>query len=398
MQLSQIPIIVNATTMIVIGIMLLLIRNWSSRPGVDWWIAASVMQATCYGFAMMHFWGQFNVGIIVFYFLTMCIAQFLSIGVLLFKAISLNIIRRLLFLTLSICVTILLVIFDYLFLASLSFAIYSASSLFHTVFCISHLENISRCFNVIKIMMCLMAIHWLDFPFLSQVEWFIPIGFIIGSIIIVGLFLSLTIGALGQFKEQIKDSEQHAIDAATIDSLTGLYNRSHLPTLFNNYGKEADQLDRSFILLYIDLDGFKQVNDKYGHAKGDLILKTVATRMSLWLGSKGDVIRIGGDELIVLASLRGIYHIDNAVIAAQKLLCEIEKPIIDGGTIYNISASIGGCRCGSGSSDNNLDQMLSRTDKLMYAAKESGGKCVFFSNCDSIEYKVSSTNFKSLIA
>jgi diguanylate cyclase (GGDEF)-like protein len=227
----------------------------------------------------------------------------------------------------------------------------------------------------------LNGVHWLDYPILGRIEWFAPIGFMIGMMLVVSIFLSLSALALMQFKLQTEESERKAIQAAIHDPLTGLYNRSHLNQLFSEYAEEAEHIQRPFILLYFDLDGFKYVNDTYGHPAGDIILTTVAKRMSKWLGSKGDAIRVGGDELIVLTRLRADFSRDNALFAAQRLLNLIEQPIVDGKNSYEVSASVGGCCYGLPQCD--LEKMISTADKLMYEAKQAGGRRVCFSALDA---------------
>ena len=134
-------------------------------------------------------------------------------------------------------------------------------------------------------------------------------------------------------------------------------------------------------MLYFDLDGFKFVNDTYGHPAGDLILTTVSKRMSKWLGAKGDAIRVGGDELIVLTRLRADFSRENSMSASQRILNLIEQPIVDGAHTYKVSASVGGCCYGLPHCD--LENMINEADKLMYEAKQSGGHCIRFSQIES---------------
>jgi len=225
--------------------------------------------------------------------------------------------------------------------------------------------------------MSLNALHWLDFPFLSQVEWFVPIGFMLGMSLLVGIFFSLAVLALLQFKAQTQDSEQAAIYAARTDSLTGLYNRNYLETLFNQYKQNTNFSDQTFSLLYFDLDGFKKINDTYGHSAGDMVLKKIAKRLKAELSDQGDAVRIGGDELIVFIRTSNHYDREMQTIKTKELLNCIELPINDDDKTYHISASIGGCCFGKPFND--LENMLNKADKLMYAAKQAGGKRIYFS-------------------
>lgn len=141
---------------------------------------------------------------------------------------------------------------------------------------------------------------------------------------------------------------------------------------------DADQKQQRFMLLYLDLDGFKAVNDRYGHKSGDLVLATIAERMEKSLADDGDAIRIGGDEIVVLLRLSGEYCLEKTYQSARSLLDLIEQPITDGQQKHQISASIGACCYQPKQANKNLDDLISCADKLMYKAKQSGGKCVFF--------------------
>ncbi len=379
MNLIQITMIVSATTMLLISVLLVLIGSIPSRPGIKWWVLSTLMQTISFLIGFAFFESESTTfGAIVFYLLGLVAAFGLSTGTLLFANVSVNVKQRIGVLAIAIALVTELVIYGHTFMASLCFALYNAFYLFSTAKKIYSIKDNSVNFKIPAMLMIINAIHWLDFPFLSQVEWFVPIGFMFGMVLLNIIFLNLSICALLQFIEQTKESERLALQASTYDSLTGLYNRGQLEGLFDNYAKEANQLERSFILLYFDLDGFKQINDSYGHKCGDLILKTVAERMTEWLGNKGDAIRIGGDELVVLTKLSGVYERENAVTAAKRLLALIEEPIYEGDHRFEVSASIGGCCYGVPLC--NLDDMLNKADKLMYVAKQAGGKQVYFSH------------------
>lgn len=372
----QVTMIMSMTMMLLISALLVLVRTMPSRPGIKWWVAASSIQGLIYFFAFINFGKETDImGTIMFFSLAMGVNLTLSIGTLLFASIPLNIKNRLfIFLAANACI-ISLITMGYSFIGTICFALYNASTLVHCAYKISRAGDSQINFKFTAALIVAIAIHWMDYPILSQIEWFVPIGFVIGMFLLAMIFITLATLALLQFKIQTQDSERRAIEAATHDSLTGLYNRSYLTTLFDNYVKEAEQIERSFILLYFDLDGFKKINDTHGHKVGDLILKTVAKRMSEWLGTKGDAIRIGGDELVVLTRLRSQYERKNAETAAQRLLNEIEKPIVDGNDTYSISSSIGACCYGEPLTE--LEDMLNRADKLMYDAKNSKQKNIF---------------------
>ena len=377
----QVTMIMSATALLLITALFLIIRTMPSKAGIGWWLGASLLQAFLYLLAFIFFGEeQTLVGGIIFFSLQMAVNQSLALGTLLFIGESVHIKHRMLLLGATVLTVAMLTVGSLPFLGVLLFVSYNAVVFIRTAVKIFRNKVDINCLKFAACLFIAMGLHWLDFPFMGDVEWFAPIGFLLGMVLVVTAFLALALSALLQFKKQAKESENKAIQASIHDPLTGLYNRSHLDHLFSEYSNEADETDRSFVLLYLDLDGFKLVNDTYGHKAGDVILTTVANRMQRWLGKKGDAVRIGGDELVVLNRLRSD-HSSNIIYGtstAQSLLELIERPIIDGKNTYNISASIGGCYYKTDGQD--LEELLNLADQLMYRAKKSGGKQTHFSD------------------
>ncbi len=147
------------------------------------------------------------------------------------------------------------------------------------------------------------------------------------------------------------------------DQLTGLPNRfaamEHLEQLL------AESQD--FSLLFIDIDGFKSVNDTQGHEAGDAVLTEIARRLSRRTRATEFVARLGGDEFIVVQA-NGI-HIDNAMMLGRRLIHEIELPYDSLHGIFALSASIGVVR-----SDPEMTALtaLRQADTALYLAKERG--------------------------
>ena len=98
----------------------------------------------------------------------------------------------------------------------------------------------------------------------------------------------------------LREREAEALQLADRDGLTGLYNRRRMLELLESAIADADQQRLSVGLLFIDLNGFKAINDEYGHAAGDKILTTVATRISARVRTGDVVCRYGGDEFVVV--------------------------------------------------------------------------------------------------
>ena len=373
--------IMSATGSLVVTAGLLIIRTMPSRPGVGWWVAACFLQSVSYGLSFI-FWGeeQTDIGNIIFYTLLMFVNQSACLGTLQFIGVSSSLLMRLLVFFAMVALVIVFITLERSKIAELIFVGYSSVVLFQAAFHIYNLKDSSILLNLAGLLFLTIGIHWLDYPILSKVDWFVPIGFMIGLILSMCLVFTLATLAMLQFKKITKDSEQKAIHAAIHDPLTGVYNRSHLNNLFEKYKTKALTAKGTFILLYLDLDGFKAVNDVYGHKAGDLVLVVITKRLKNWLGTKGDVVRIGGDEIVVLNTLRSEAGDDMiyGTSAAQRILQLIEEPIIEGDTTYDISASIGGCYFGSEFME--MEAMLGRADELMYSAKQAGKRRVHFGN------------------
>jgi len=156
------------------------------------------------------------------------------------------------------------------------------------------------------------------------------------------------------------------------DMLTGLPNR----LLFN------DRLDQALLaaqrsknrlaVMFIDLDKFKPVNDTYGHAVGDLLLKQVATRVRASLRASDTLARIGGDEFVVL--LPSIAAAPDARRVAEDILKEIERPFMTDEQTLQISASIGVAVFPDGGKG--AVELMRCADQAMYDAKLKGRACV----------------------
>ncbi|MGK2915476.1 MAG: EAL domain-containing protein [Porticoccaceae bacterium] len=156
---------------------------------------------------------------------------------------------------------------------------------------------------------------------------------------------------------------------ATHDTLTGLPNRTILSDRLAQMIASARRRGQSAAVLFIDLDGFKKVNDALGHAAGDLLLCEVAKRLSSRIRAEDTVARWGGDEFVILVRR---LNDENAIIGfANQIIALLEQPFdLDGQEAF-ISASIGISlfpRDGLGA-----DQLLLRADTAMYRAKNDGG-------------------------
>ena len=159
-----------------------------------------------------------------------------------------------------------------------------------------------------------------------------------------------------------KEAERLLEHQATHDSLTGLLNR----TAFIAELREALSANGAVAVVYLDLNGFKQINDLWGHERGDEILRAVALRLAGTLRN-GDVVgRLGGDEFVILA--RDVYPDDLPELIERVSQWASEPVRTRAGTCHQVGLSVGAtlARVGDGP-----DDVLRRADTAMYEAKRT---------------------------
>ena len=165
-----------------------------------------------------------------------------------------------------------------------------------------------------------------------------------------------------------KLAEKRVEHRATHDSLTGLPNRAMFSALLEQALRSAKRYERKLAVLFIDLDGFKSVNDLLGHEAGDSLLKKMAARFRDAVRASDVVIRLGGDEFVVLA--QDLSDRDGVCTVAQKVLRAAALPVRVADQECQISASIG---IGMFPDDGDSEQLLMKNaDQAMYAAKREG--------------------------
>lgn len=165
--------------------------------------------------------------------------------------------------------------------------------------------------------------------------------------------------------------ESQLAHQARHDALTGLANRRQLLESLTDDYLGGRRNDHSMALLFFDLDGFKAVNDTYGHDAGDRLLVEVARRLSAAVRDGDLVARIAGDEFVVM--LRHTADRAEAVTAAKRLLAALEDDVPMGSNRVQISASVGVAMAADHESAADL---LRCADLGMYEAKRSGGRVV----------------------
>ncbi len=171
----------------------------------------------------------------------------------------------------------------------------------------------------------------------------------------------------------LAEANQELAYLALHDNLTKLSNRLLLEDRLNQAIRTADREKRHFALMFMDLDGFKAINDVYGHHVGDLLLIDVAQRIVARVRQQDTVARVGGDEFVVLA------YVDDpqdAGTLADALLEVVREPFFAGGHELRVSTSIGiSMYPGDGGNQHDL---LTNADAAMYHAKGLGRNAYCF--------------------
>lgn len=181
-------------------------------------------------------------------------------------------------------------------------------------------------------------------------------------------FVQLVAALVGSAIE--RGRQRAKLDAlAFFDALTGLPNRVLLDDRINELIGAARLHGRSFAVLFVDLDGFKAINDRHGHGAGDDVLRIVSQRLSISVSQTDTVARLGGDEFVIL--LPHAAEMDVAIERAKLVIAALREPYIVGGRRLELGASIGiACYPEHGLDAHTL---LELADRALYRAKTGGG-------------------------
>jgi len=168
--------------------------------------------------------------------------------------------------------------------------------------------------------------------------------------------------------DSIKRSEKNAQDLALSDALTGIANRRSFDLRLEGALSNARRNKKFIAVCYMDLDGFKKINDVYGHDAGDTVLCQTAKRLTEAIRGNDVVARLGGDEFAVL--LNSVEGTAGATVVIQRCLEQIRESIeIAPGKYVQIDASIG---IVVGSGDSAPQDLLRSADEMMYSVKKGG--------------------------
>ncbi len=176
---------------------------------------------------------------------------------------------------------------------------------------------------------------------------------------------------------EIRQTQERLTHLANVDVLSGLPNRGRVRQLLGEALRAATTGNVPCAIMFLDLDGFKPVNDTFGHPKGDAVLRAVAKRLVDEVGAEGDVGRMGGDEFaIVVPDAQSRRKVEKL---AERIIASIKEPYVIDQTEIRIGVSIG---CAFGPIDGATgDDLILKADLALYQAKDAGrGVARYFSS------------------
>jgi diguanylate cyclase (GGDEF)-like protein len=176
---------------------------------------------------------------------------------------------------------------------------------------------------------------------------------------------------------EIRQTQERLTHLANMDVLSGLPNRGRVRQLLGEALRAATAGNVPCAIMFLDLDGFKPVNDTFGHPKGDAVLQSVAKRLCAQVGPDGHVGRMGGDEFaIVIGDAQSRKRVE---MLADSIIKSVAEPYMIDGTEIRIGVSIG---CAFGPIDGaTVDDLILKADLALYQAKDAGrGVARYFSS------------------
>lgn len=197
----------------------------------------------------------------------------------------------------------------------------------------------------------------------------IGIGLLIG-LIALPLYFSILLSRLAKTNAQLNAMLEKTAHLATYDTLTELPNRYLFFDRLKQALHVAQQQHESLALLFLDLDGFKAINDNLGHKTGDSLLRAVAARLRHKVRQSDLVARLGGDEFVVLLT-----NVDKqiSIAVAENLLESLAQPLRIGTYYHKITTSIGIALFPEAGIE--ADTLMNHADMAMYHAKQRGKNC-----------------------
>ncbi|MGM0379872.1 MAG: diguanylate cyclase [Bacillota bacterium] len=207
--------------------------------------------------------------------------------------------------------------------------------------------------------------------------------FILFSILafIISVLISIKLKNYLVRYQEIKEENREIIEKSAKDNFTGIYNKSYFDLKVYEEMQKADRENTNLSMIYFDLDNFKNINDKFGHARGDQVLLKTTEKVKKCLRGYDVFTRWGGDEFAIL--LPNTNH-KNAIIVAKKIKEEINNIILEEG--YSLSASLG---IAQRKRLEFFESWFRRADNALYKAKNNGrDQFCYLSADDEVKLKI----------
>ncbi|OHC94514.1 MAG: diguanylate cyclase [Sphingomonadales bacterium GWF1_63_6] len=166
---------------------------------------------------------------------------------------------------------------------------------------------------------------------------------------------------------------------ARFDPLTGLPNRLLLRETFQA-NVQSSQTGEQMAIHYLDLDGFKAINDRYGHPAGDAMLREVARRLQLMIRTEDVACRLGGDEFLLLQCQ--VRHPDQADLLARRIIKQLSEPYLIDGIEMRITVSVGIAMAPEFGLE--LERLMAFADTALYRSKAKGKAQVHFCTVEDL--------------
>lgn len=179
-----------------------------------------------------------------------------------------------------------------------------------------------------------------------------------------------------RYQLKLKDNYEASISMALTDPLTGLFNRRYLMAHLEKLLNDTNASNKPFCVLMFDIDHFKNVNDTYGHAVGDEVLKEFAQRLQKNLRSFDLLARLGGEEFVAILPTVHRHTAFDVAYRLRKAVAETPFNVSGPRGQIQITTSIGGLILEE--DIKSPEKAIDRADKALYEAKDSGRNCVYF--------------------
>ena len=242
--------------------------------------------------------------------------------------------------------------------------------LFITVILLSYYKKTQEILLTLYLaLLCGLSIQWF-----WQYHGTPPYPHAWGTMVTFALTVALTILLLQKSKERHMEISREIIDRSNQDALTGLYNRSAIEPILERVEQRYQSVAESYILLMLDIDDFKQINDTYGHTIGDAVLKNTAEMLTASVRDRDYVARYGGDEFLIVITIERNDDANAILARINSSVCSVN------GFAFDVFVSVGGAHRKESDSK---DALIALADQRMYEMKRARAEQRARKSCES---------------